>query len=158
MFRSLFERHTIPGIDIKPEILYYIDMPFLAKAPPSIRILVWFIIPILLGAFLLCLPISTEGETIAFIDALFTSTSAFCVTGLVTVNTAQTFTYFGKTVILFLMQFGGLGVMAFSTLFFLAVGGKISTSQVFDIYYDRAMKSVDERKGQWFIYREMREE
>jgi trk system potassium uptake protein len=108
-------------------------MPFLAKAPPSIRLIIWFIIPILLGGFILWLPISTGGREIAFIDSLFTATSAFCVTGLCTVNIAHTFSRFGQTIIIILMQLGGLGVMAFSTLFFLAVGGKISTSQVFDI-------------------------
>ena len=108
-------------------------MPFLSKAPPAIRLIVWFIIPIICGAILLTLPISTENSRVSFVDALFTSTSAFCVTGLSVVNIPHTYSTFGESILIVLMQLGGLGVMAFSTLLFLAIGGRISTSQVFDI-------------------------
>ena len=73
---------------------------------------------ILFCAVLLCQPVSCVGRPISFLDALFTATSAACVTGLTVVDTGTTFTRFGQTVILALIQLGGLGVMTFSTLIF----------------------------------------
>ena len=73
---------------------------------------------ILCGAFLLCQPVSCQGRPISFLDALFTATSAACVTGLAVVDTGTAFTRFGQTVILALIQLGGLGIMTFSTLIF----------------------------------------
>lgn len=73
-----------------------------------------FLMVILVGAFMLMLPISNQdGQWLNFIDALFTSTSATCVTGLVTRVTADQFTVFGQIIIIFLMQIGGLGLMTF---------------------------------------------
>lgn len=71
---------------------------------------------ILLGCGLLMLPKATH-EGISLLDALFTSTSAVCVTGLIVVDTGSYFTLFGQTVILFLMQLGGLGIMTFASYF-----------------------------------------
>jgi trk system potassium uptake protein TrkH len=79
-----------------------------------------FIGAILIGTFLLLMPFSTtSGTNIPFIDALFTSTSAVCVTGLVVRDTATCFSPTGQMVILLLFQLGGLGIMAFSTLILL---------------------------------------
>ncbi len=76
-----------------------------------------FLIIIFVGALLLWLPISSEtGEFTPFVDCLFTATSATCVTGLVTVNTAAHWNYFGEIVIILLIQIGGLGFMTFVTL------------------------------------------
>ena len=67
---------------------------------------------ILVGAFLLMLPIaSNDGSSLSFIDALFTATSAVCVTGLIVVDTGQYFSIFGQLVIIMLIQIGGFGVM-----------------------------------------------
>ena len=75
-------------------------------------ILLSFIAVIFLGGFLLWLPIShANGVSISFTDALFTATTATCVTGLVTVPTATAWSYFGQAVILVLIQVGGLGVI-----------------------------------------------
>lgn len=94
--------------------------------PPKILVL-GFALLIFLGACLLMLPIATiDGEGLPFIDALFTSTSATCVTGLVVVDTGSTFTVFGQTVILTLIQIGGLGFMTFATFFYILLGKKIS--------------------------------
>lgn len=78
----------------------------------STKILLFgMLIVIFIGAILLKLPISNyEGKTISFIDALFTSTSAVCVTGLVTKIPAEQFTYFGQVVIMCLIQIGGLRI------------------------------------------------
>ena len=74
---------------------------------------------ILLGSLLLSLPCAAQnGESIGWFDALFTSTSAVCVTGLVVVDTGTTFNLFGKIVLLCLIQVGGLGFMTFATLLF----------------------------------------
>lgn len=108
-------------------------MSILARATPAQRIIIWFIIPIISGAFLLYLPFSSEGPEVSLIDALFTATSAFCVTGLTSVNIPQTFSLFGEWIIIILMQLGGLGVMTISTLFFVAMRGRISANQIFDL-------------------------
>lgn len=71
-----------------------------------------FLVVILVGSILLSLPISTQtGESVPYIDALFTATTATCVTGLVTVPTYSTWSVFGQVVILILIQVGGLGVI-----------------------------------------------
>lgn len=82
---------------------------------------------ILLGTLLLDLPIASKSyESVGFVNALFTATSAVCVTGLVVVDTATHWTLFGQWVILILIQIGGLGFMAMTTFFALVVGKKIS--------------------------------
>ena len=97
--------------------------------PPKILVL-GFAIVILIGAFLLTLPIATEdGKGLSFLNALFTATSATCVTGLVVVDTGDTFTMFGELVILLLIQIGGLGFMTFATFLFLLLGKKISLKE-----------------------------
>ncbi|MDQ0090725.1 trk system potassium uptake protein TrkH [Paenibacillus anaericanus] len=95
-------------------------------SPP--RILVFgFAAIIMVGALLLMLPIaSTTGETLPFVDALFTATSATCVTGLIVVDTGTHFTTFGQVVIMLLIQVGGLGFMTMATLFTFALKRKIS--------------------------------
>ncbi len=94
--------------------------------PPKTLVL-GFAILILVGAFLLMLPAASEsGEGLSFINALFTATSAVCVTGLVVVDTADAFSLFGEVVILNLIQIGGLGFMTFATFIFILLGKKIT--------------------------------
>lgn len=82
---------------------------------------------ILLGAILLMLPISSQSHTFTpFNQALFTSTSAVCVTGLVLLDTATHWSFFGQIIILILIQIGGLGVITVATLFVMLAGRKIS--------------------------------
>lgn len=82
---------------------------------------------IALGTMLLALPFATHnGQGLPLIDALFTATSAVCVTGLVVVDTAQTFSPFGQAVIAGLIQIGGFGVMILSTAVALLVGKRIT--------------------------------
>lgn len=75
-----------------------------------------FLLLIAIGTVLLLLPFSTTKD-IKVIDALFTTTSAVCVTGLVTLNTSQDFTLFGQVVIILLIQSGGLGILTFASYF-----------------------------------------
>ncbi len=72
---------------------------------------------VFLGAFLLWLPISWNNDPVRFIDALFTSTSAVCVTGLATVDISASFNRTGQTIIMCLVQLGGLGIITYSSLF-----------------------------------------
>lgn len=80
---------------------------------------------ILIGTLLLLLPTATHGDLSA-LDALFTATSAVCVTGLIVVDTGSFFTEFGQTIILILIQLGGLGIMTFASYFSYFFRGKSS--------------------------------
>ena len=81
---------------------------------------------IICGSFLLSLPIASKGEPLGAVDALFTATSAVCVTGLVVADTGTQFTYFGQAVILVLIQLGGLGLMTMATMMAILLGKRIS--------------------------------
>ena len=84
-----------------------------------------YVFIILLGAILLSLPISHVGD-LRFIDALFTSTSATCVTGLIVTSTSENFTFIGEFIILALIQIGGIGYMSLVIIFFLFVKDHLS--------------------------------
>jgi len=84
---------------------------------PARTTITGFALLILMGTILLMLPVATTGEAIGFVNALFTSTSAVCVTGLTVVDTGTAFSPFGQSVLLILIQTGGLGIMTLSTLF-----------------------------------------
>ncbi len=93
-------------------------------------IIIGFALLILLGALLLTLPISTkDGEGASFLDALFTATSATCVTGLIVRDTASYWSFFGHLVILFLIQIGGLGVVTIAVSLFKLAGRNIGLKQ-----------------------------
>ncbi len=86
-----------------------------------------FIAIIFIGTVLLALPISSAtGKSIPIIDSLFTTTSAVAVTGLVVNDVSKSFSLFGKTIIMILIQLGGLGIMTFSSIIVLFVSKKIS--------------------------------
>lgn len=85
-----------------------------------------FLAIIFIGAFLLSLPISSKsGAYTPFIDALFTATSATCITGLVVFDTYTHYSLFGQTVLLIMIQIGGLGFMIVTTMFLLILNKKI---------------------------------
>jgi len=90
-------------------------------APGTILIL-YYGLAILLGATLLSLPVAAHGEPLSFLDALFTATSAQCVTGLIVVDTGARLTLFGQLVVLLLIQIGGLGITTFSVYLFFYLG------------------------------------
>ncbi|OGX68299.1 MAG: Trk family potassium uptake protein [Paenibacillus sp. RIFOXYA1_FULL_44_5] len=99
----------------------------LFRLKPPQFLVVGFAVIILIGAVLLSLPAaSADGKSLPFINALFTATSATCVTGLVVVDTGTHFTLFGQWVILALIQVGGLGFMSMATLIWMMLGKKIS--------------------------------
>ncbi|WP_330616132.1 TrkH family potassium uptake protein [Romboutsia sp. 13368] len=97
------------------------------KMKPTQIMVIGYAIIILVGAILLSMPISTQnGESIGFLDSLFTSTSAVCVTGLVAVDTATYWSFFGQLIIITLIQIGGLGFMTVTTLFALIIKKRIN--------------------------------
>ena len=92
-------------------------------------ILLSFLITILIGSALLALPISSaNGEAVPYLDALFTATTATCVTGLVTLPTASTWSIFGQAVILLLIQVGGLGIVTIMSGLMLLLNKKMGIS------------------------------
>lgn len=99
---------------------------------PINKILASFVLLILAGALLLMLPPATN-QGISPVDALFTSTSAVCVTGLVVRDTERDFTRFGQLVILLLIQLGGLGIMTFSVGLLSFISGDISIKWKFTL-------------------------
>ena len=99
---------------------------FIKKQPPVRLIAVGFILVILLGSLLLMLPVSlNEGVTIEYIDSLYTAVSAVCITGLSTVEIGMTFSVFGRTVLILLVQVGGLGVATVGAGLILLMGKKM---------------------------------
>jgi trk system potassium uptake protein len=92
-----------------------------------------YLIIIFLGAIILYLPISHIGE-LKFIDAIFTSTSAVCVTGLIVTSTSENFTFLGELIILILIQMGGIGYMSLVIIFFLFIRNNLNIDE------KRAMK------------------
>jgi len=97
------------------------------RLEPSQVLVLGFAAIIFIGALLLSLPIATKsGRSAGFLNALFTATSSVAVTGLVVVDTGTYWSLFGKMVILFLIQAGGLGFMTVATMIFLVLGRKIN--------------------------------
>jgi trk system potassium uptake protein TrkH len=100
------------------------------KFTPAKTIILGFVGIILIGAALLCLPISHQNrQWFSFVDSLFTSTSAVCVTGLATADPGNTFNPFGRTILAILIQLGGLGLATISVGFFIFSGKKIGLNQ-----------------------------
>lgn len=115
------------------------------KRNPYMVFFLGFTTIILIGAILLTLPVASQnGRSVGFVNALFTATSAVCVTGLVVVNTASHWTVFGKTIIVMLIQVGGLGVMTMTALISFFIGKRMSLKTRVFIMEER---NVDELQG-----------
>lgn len=99
---------------------------------PSQWMILGFAIIISMGTLLLLLPIASQsGKSLGLLNALFTSTSAVCVTGLAVVDTGQFFTHFGQIVIMLLIQIGGLGFMTYGVIIALLLGKKLGLKHRF---------------------------
>lgn len=99
----------------------------LRQSKPGQIIVLSFLALIVVGTILLSMPFATaSGKSIGVLDALFTATSAVCVTGLVVVDTGTTFNFFGTTVVICLIQAGGLGLMTLASMLFMIVRRRIS--------------------------------
>lgn len=100
------------------ELVKSINSVYTSKLKPTTLFILSFVLLILGGGFLLTLPgCNYTGQTLNFIDAVFTSASASCVTGLTVVNTATFFNIKGQLVILLLIQLGGIGILTFASFF-----------------------------------------
>jgi len=103
---------------------------------PTAILISSFVVLILVGTGLLSLPRATTGDRLSFVDALFTATSATCVTGLVVKDTGSDFGIMGQAVILGLIQLGGLGIVVFGAVFSMLLG------QAFTLRESVAMQDV----------------
>lgn len=122
-------------------------------ARPGRTILLGFLFVILFGACLLHLPIAARDHSVtAFVDCLFTATSATCVTGLVVVDTWQHWTVFGQIVVLGLIQIGGLGVMSVTALVSFFMGRTITMRERLEM---SASLSLDDISGTVRLMREV---
>jgi len=100
------------------ELVKSINSVYTSRLKPTTLFILSFVILILGGGFLLTLPgCNYTGQWLNFVDAVFTSASASCVTGLTVVNTATFFNVKGQLVILFLIQLGGIGILTFASFF-----------------------------------------
>ena len=125
-----FVRHFAVGIYLILQVVAKlcrtsVNMAASGKNPTQ-TLIASFLVLIISGAWLLMLPAASAGEDLRFVDALFTSTSATCVTGLVVKDTGQDFSMMGKIVILSLIQLGGLGIVVFGAVFALLLGQALS--------------------------------
>lgn len=120
-------------------LVLFVVAKFIQAAPilislqrhPARIIVASFLGIIIFGALLLLMPRATvSGQGLSFIDALFTSTSAVCVTGLIVVDTATHFTTLGQTIILILIQLGGIGIITFATIFAMIVSRSLGMGQM----------------------------
>lgn len=94
---------------------------------PAVKIALGFLGIILLGSIVLIMPVSHQQNVkLSFLDAMFTSVSAVCVTGLAVVETGEYFSTFGQSVVLFLIQIGGLGFMTATSIIFMALKKKFT--------------------------------
>jgi trk system potassium uptake protein TrkH len=128
---------------------------FFFRSPPR-AVLLSFIIAILFGSVLLQAPQATVSPgKLSFCDALFTSTSATCVTGLTVADTGSQFTKFGQIIILIMIQIGGLGIMTISTFFIYLISGKINIFEcevIFDIISQNPIRNLRRFLKTVFIY------
>ena len=114
---------------------------WLKRLPPPGLLAVIYLAFIAVGAGALKLPISLN-QPISWSDALFTSTSAVTVTGLIVLDTPEVFTLFGEGVLMVLMQMGGLGLMTFAALLLLALGIPIGVPQMIVLREDLNQTSI----------------
>ena len=120
-------------------------MNFFKKLSPGRIIVLGFFSVIVIGTILLKLPISIrDGVSVSWVDALFTSTSAVCVTGLIAIDTADTFTVFGRAIVALLIQIGGLGVTSVGVGFILLMRKKVGIKERVLI---KESRNLDTMKG-----------
>lgn len=133
-------RHLAVGIYLIIEVIVKVCMASVKLAAsgknPTKTLIASFVVLIVTGGSLLMLPRASTAEPLSLVDALFTATSATCVTGLVVKDTGQDFTFMGQIIILTLIQLGGLGIIVFGAVFALLLG------QAFSIRESVAMQDV----------------
>jgi trk system potassium uptake protein TrkH len=126
-------RHAAVGVYLILQMVFRVCRTIVNLAAsgqnPTRTLILSFLALVVVGAGILMLPRSVKGEELSFVDALFTSTSAVCVTGLVVRDTGKDFTLMGQGVILTLIQLGGLGIVTFGAIFALLLGQALSVRE-----------------------------
>ncbi len=113
------------------------------KVAPVQLIVLGYVIFAFTGTILLSLSVSLQpGIELGFIDTLFSATSAISVTGLTVVSTPDTFSFFGRCILVFLLQFGGIGIMTLGTVIYVLLGNKISLRERMMIRTDQNQTSL----------------
>ncbi|MCK4752175.1 MAG: hypothetical protein KAS75_01920 [Planctomycetes bacterium] len=129
-FEPAVVRHFAVGIYLIVEVVIKICIASVNLAAsgknPTRTLIISFLVLIVSGAGLLMLPRSSVEENTSFIDAIFTATSATCVTGLIVRDTGEDFSFMGQIIILTLIQLGGLGIVVFGAVFALLLGQALS--------------------------------
>ncbi len=126
-------RHSAVGVYLVLQVLFKLCKTTIGLVAtgrnPTRMLIASFVVLIIVGAGLLSLPRASACENLSFVDALFTATSAACVTGLVVKDTGQDFSIMGQCVILTLIQLGGLGIVVFGAVFALLLGQAFSVRE-----------------------------
>lgn len=142
---SLFRNGLLLVISIL-DLSYFLTHILGKRTNPSAVMAISFLVIILIGSLLLIMPKCTVPEVnLSWIDSLFTATSAVCVTGLIPVDVASTFTFSGQLIIILLIQIGGLGVMTLTSFFALFFIGEISVNNqmiVKDLVSSESLSSI----------------
>jgi trk system potassium uptake protein TrkH len=130
---SVLVRHFAVGIYLVIQVVAKlcktsVNLAASGKSPTQ-TLIASFLVLIISGAGLLMLPRASTGDNLTFVDALFTATSATCVTGLIVKDTGQDFSLMGQIVILTLIQLGGLGIVVFGAVFALLLGQALSVRE-----------------------------
>ncbi|MFN3134527.1 MAG: TrkH family potassium uptake protein [Candidatus Kryptonium sp.] len=131
-------------LDIGLKAIRYSQRLIQKSVHPARLLVMSFLLLIFGGTLLLLLPKATH-TGISIIDALFTATSAVCVTGLTVVETGKYFTRFGQLIIMFLIQLGGLGIMTFTTFFMLLLSGGLGIKErlmLGEIFSERNLSKI----------------
>lgn len=127
-----FIRAALLAVRAIPTLMSIRDVFSNMRTQPARAVIYGFAVVILAGAVLLSLPQAhTPGHNPGFLDALFTSTSAVCVTGLAVMDTGTTFSTFGQFVLLILIQAGGLGIMTLAVFLALVIRNRVSVREQF---------------------------
>jgi len=126
----LLLRLALLTLKLLSKVAYVRDFFTSLRLKPAQSIVFGFAAVIFLGTIILALPISARAaKSLPLVDALFTSTSAVCVTGLVVVDTGSYFSLFGQTIIMLLIQTGGLGIMTLAVFIGIFLGSRISLKE-----------------------------
>ena len=146
VFGSSFFRNGVLLLLSVLDLSKYLTRILGKRTNPSAVMAVSFLVIILIGSLLLIMPNCTIPEVnLSWIDSLFTATSAVCVTGLIPIDVATTFTFSGQLIIILLIQIGGLGVMTLTSFFALFFMGEISVSNrmvVKDLISSESLSSI----------------
>ena len=126
-------RHMGVGVYLVLQVVFKLCKTTVAMAAtgrnPTMTLISSFVVLVVVGAVLLMLPKTSTCGGLGFVDALFTATSATCVTGLVVADTGEDFSRMGQCVILGLIQLGGLGIVVFGAVFALMLGQALSVRE-----------------------------